>query len=126
MFRQVGVPFGALYRIAFYIQRSSPERGIPSPFPNKTPLKRELARKGNLTRNVKQSGLQFRADKYETVGPGTVEGRTVQPLCCGIVKGDPIDGLGSMATGATSECHRVMKRISLCTRRKFSSKGASI
>jgi len=62
--------------------------------------------------------LQPHADKYKAVSPGIVEGRTEQPSCCGIIKGDPVDRICSITTGATSECNRDIKHISFCTRRE--------
>ena len=56
MFRQVGVPFGALYRIAFYIQRSSPRTWHSLAFP-----KQNTSKKG--TRAKRQPDTKCKAKR---------------------------------------------------------------
>jgi hypothetical protein len=87
----------------------------PGGYLNRIHAKRDPLQKRTPDTKLKHSSLQLRADEYKAIGPGSVDGRTIQPLCCGIVKGDPIDRICSIVTDATSECDGAIKYIPFCT-----------
>ncbi len=75
---------------------------------------------------MNQRGLPLCAEKEKAGGPGVVERCTVELLCRGLVEGHSGERVGSLATGAPSECHRDLERIALGMRRQGPSHGASI
>lgn len=72
------------------------------------------------------SELLLRANNNKAVCPSCAEGSTVQLSCCRIEKSDPIDGMGPVATDASSKCDGDIEHIPFHTREKRARKGASI